>query len=95
MKINWFPGHMTKALRMMQEEIKKCDAVIYVLDSRAPCSSLNPSFLKIIGEKPVLYVLNKCDLVDEYQIKLGRYMATKILLVVFRSSDRFQLDLII
>lgn len=69
MKINWFPGHMTKALRMMQEEIKKCDAVIYVLDSRAPCSSLNPSFLKIIGEKPVLYVLNKCDLVDEYQIK--------------------------
>lgn len=70
MKINWFPGHMTKALRMMQEEIKKCDAVIYVLDSRAPCSSLNPSFIKIIGEKPVLYILNKCDLVDEYQLKL-------------------------
>ncbi len=69
MKINWFPGHMTKALRMMQEEIKNCDAVIYVLDSRAPCSSLNPSFIKIIGEKPVLYVLNKCDLVDEYALK--------------------------
>ncbi len=70
MKINWFPGHMTKALKMMEEEVKKCDAIIYVLDSRAPCSSLNPSFIKIIGKKPVLYVLNKCDLVDEYQIKL-------------------------
>jgi len=48
-KIQWFPGHMTKALREMEENIKKVDLVIYVLDSRAPKSCLNPKFNEIIG----------------------------------------------
>ncbi len=63
--IQWFPGHMTKAIRMMKEEIKPVDCVIYVLDSRIPMSSVNPAFDEIIGNKPRLYVLNKCDLVAQ------------------------------
>ncbi|MDD4211556.1 MAG: ribosome biogenesis GTPase YlqF [Clostridia bacterium] len=65
MVIQWFPGHMTKALRMMEEEIKLVDLVIYVLDSRAPFSCVNPSFTAIIGNKPIIYVLNKADLADK------------------------------
>lgn len=65
MKINWFPGHMKKTLSMMREEVKEVDAIIYVLDARAPYSSLNPSFLSIIKEKPIVFVLNKADLVDK------------------------------
>lgn len=69
MEIQWFPGHMTKALRMMEEEIRVIDLVIYVLDSRAPYSCMNPSFTEIIGSKPIIYVLNKADLGDETLIK--------------------------
>ncbi len=54
---------MTKAIRMMKEEMKLVDCVVYVLDSRAPLSSINPAFDEIIGNRPRLYVLNKCDLV--------------------------------
>lgn len=68
-KINWFPGHMQKALRMMEAEAKNVDALIYVLDSRAPFGCLNPEFVRIIGSKPILYVLNKIDLADEKKIK--------------------------
>lgn len=64
-KIHWFPGHMAKALRAMAEEVKNIDMVIYVLDARAPKSSLNPEFIAIIGNKPILYVLNKADMVEE------------------------------
>lgn len=65
MKINWFPGHMTKALRTMEQEIKTIDFVIYVLDARAPKSSVNPKFQELIGNKPIIYILNKIDLADE------------------------------
>lgn len=68
-KINWFPGHMKKALEEMQAEVKNVDAVIYVLDARAPKACLNPSFVKIIGTKPILFILNKCDLADEEKVK--------------------------
>lgn len=64
MRIQWFPGHMTKALRMMQEQLAQVDCIIYVLDSRAVFSCLNPKFDALTGKKPVLYVLNKCDLVE-------------------------------
>ena len=60
--INWFPGHMTKTLRMMKAEMDKVDVVIYVIDSRIVASSLNPEFVSFIKNKPVLYVLNKFDL---------------------------------
>ena len=60
---------MKKALQEMQAEVKNVDAVIYVLDARAPKACLNPSFVKIIGNKPILYVLNKSDLADEAKIQ--------------------------
>lgn len=71
--IQWFPGHMTKAIRMMKEEIKPVDCVIYVLDARIPRSSVNPSFDEIIAGKPRLYVLNKADLVP--QAALNKWIA--------------------
>ena len=65
MKINWFPGHMKSALDTMAKELKNVDLIVYVLDSRAPFSCLNPSFDKISSKRPVIYVLSKCDLSNE------------------------------
>lgn len=64
MVIQWYPGHMTKAFRLMEKEIKLVDAIIYVLDSRAPFSCVNPKFPSLIGDKPIIYVFNKSDLSD-------------------------------
>ena len=63
-RIQWFPGHMTKAMRMMEKEISVADGVIYVLDARCPAASFNKKLLEISGSKPVLYILNKSDLAD-------------------------------
>ena len=68
MKINWFPGHMSKALNEMKRMLKIIDVVIYVLDSRAPISSVNPSLSKLSENKPILYVFNKTDLADEAKV---------------------------
>lgn len=64
MHIQWFPGHMTKALRMMEENIKLVDCLIYLLDSRCIAASFNPKLNELAGDKPILYVLNKSDLVE-------------------------------
>lgn len=69
MKINWFPGHMHKALKDIELQLKKVDVIIYVLDARVPISSLNPSLSKLTENKPVLYILNKIDLADETRVK--------------------------
>ena len=63
--IQWFPGHMAKAVRMMESDMGVADGVIYVLDARCPAATFNPMLKKIAGAKPVLYVLNKSDLADE------------------------------
>ena len=68
MKINWFPGHMKKALAEINKQLSKVDVVIYVLDSRAPLSSINPSLNNLIKNKNILYVFNKIDLADENRI---------------------------
>ncbi len=65
MNIQWFPGHMTKALRMMSENLALCDCAGYVLDARAPFSCLNPQFEKLLGSKPCVLILNKCDLAEK------------------------------
>lgn len=62
--INWFPGHMAKSLRMMEESVKIVDAIGYVLDCRAPYSCFNPSFKQYIDKKPCVFLLNKSDLAD-------------------------------
>lgn len=64
MNINWFPGHMTKALRLIEENVKLVDIICYVLDARAPLACINPKIDSIVGEKPIIYILNKSDLAD-------------------------------
>ena len=58
---------MKNALLMMEKELKNIDLIIYVLDSRAPFSCLNPSFDKIASKRPVIYVLSKSDLSNEVE----------------------------
>lgn len=68
--IQWFPGHMTKAIRMMEENLRLVDALIYVIDARAVYSCDNPLFNKLLQGKKVLYVFNKCDFVDKDDLAL-------------------------
>ena len=67
--INWFPGHMNKTLREMGDKAKLCDCFVYVLDARCPEACLNPEFVKIIKDKPIVYVLNKSDLANSKKSK--------------------------
>lgn len=69
MTIQWYPGHMTKTFREMEQDLRIVDVVIYVLDSRAPYSTVNPKLSKMTQNKPIIYVLNKADLVDEAELK--------------------------
>ncbi len=62
--INWFPGHMTKAVREMEQNIKLIDIVIEILDARIPFSSRNPIIDKLAKDKYRLLVFNKTDLAD-------------------------------
>ena len=67
--IQWFPGHMSKARRQVQENIKFVDFVTILVDARLPLSSQNPMLTKIVGDKPKLLILNKTDLADPVRIK--------------------------
>ena len=98
MTINWFPGHMKKTLDEMRENIKLCDAVIYVLDARIPLSSLNPQISEIAKNKPILYVLNKADLADEKTTKkfVERFILDgKFTISVVSSAARAKADIIV
>ncbi len=64
MDFQWYPGHMTKAKRQMQEDIKLIDLVIELADARAPGSSRNPDIDELAKNKARLIVLNKADLAD-------------------------------
>ncbi len=64
MNIQWFPGHMMKTQRMMQENIKLIDIVLELVDARLPLSSRNPKIDEIVGDKPRLILLNKADIAD-------------------------------
>ena len=67
--INWFPGHMNKTLKQMQADSKVCDCFVYVVDSRCPKSCINPEFVKVMKGKPIIFVLNKADLVEKTDIE--------------------------
>ncbi len=79
LNIQWFPGHMTKTKRMIEASLKLVDAVIEIKDARIPVSSTNPDIDGLIGNKPRLILLNKCDMADgnstakwiEYYSKIG------------------------
>ena len=63
MTIQWYPGHMTKAKRMLQQELKTVDAALELVDARIPASSRNPDLEELIT-KPRLMILTKSDLAD-------------------------------
>jgi len=69
---------MTKALRMIEVELKLADIIFYCLDARAPMSSLNPSLQKLFGNKPFVFILNKIDLADEKITKQWQEYFNKI-----------------
>lgn len=62
--IQWFPGHMTKTRRKIAEQLKIIDAVAEIVDARIPISSRNPELKELIGNKPHIILLNKCDMAD-------------------------------
>ena len=63
--LQWYPGHMRKAERLVKENLKLVDVVVELLDARIPMSSANPMLREIVGGKPRVIVLNKADLADE------------------------------
>jgi ribosome biogenesis GTPase A len=64
MSIQWFPGHMAKARRLLTDQLKWVDVVIELADARIPVSSRNPMLHQLLGNKPTLMLLNKADLAD-------------------------------
>lgn len=67
--LQWFPGHMTAAMRMMEDSLKQVDGVMLVLDARACKASINKKLEGLFKNKKVLYVLNKSDLIDQNDCK--------------------------
>ncbi|MDR2687505.1 MAG: ribosome biogenesis GTPase YlqF, partial [Oscillospiraceae bacterium] len=63
--VQWFPGHMARARRLLQESLPLVDAVVELRDARAPESSRNPELGAMIGAKPRIALLNKSDLADD------------------------------
>lgn len=63
--IQWFPGHMTKTRRMIEENLRLVDAVVEIVDSRIPESSRNPVINELVSSKPRILLLNKCDYSDD------------------------------
>lgn len=68
--IQWFPGHMAKTRRMMQENLPNVDLIIEILDARIPHASRNPDIPELIGQKPEIILLNKASLADPEQNRL-------------------------
>lgn len=70
MSIQWYPGHMAKARRMIEEDVKLCDLVIEIIDARIPESSRNPDIEAIAAGRARMILLNKADMADERQNRL-------------------------
>jgi len=69
MNIQWYPGHMTKTRRQMEQDIRLVDAVCEIVDARIPLSSRNPDIDSICGSKPRLMILNRIDMADPEETK--------------------------
>jgi len=63
--INWYPGHMAKAKRLLQEQIKRIDLILEVCDARLPYASRNPDLISLAGQKKHILLINKSDLADQ------------------------------
>ncbi len=88
--IQWYPGHMAKAFRLMRENLKYVDIVLELVDARIPMASRNPELDDVLGDKPRLLVLTKTDLADPDRTKAWvRYFRSKGMAVVaLDSRDR-------
>lgn len=75
--INWYPGHMAKAKRLIEEDLKLIDIVIEVIDARIPIASRNPDLNKIVKNKKKIIILNKADLADEKQTRKWKEKLTE------------------
>ena len=83
MHFQWYPGHMTKAKRQMQEDIKLIDLVIELVDARIPLSSRNPDIDELGKNKARLILMNKADLAsDEQTRRWSEYFRNKGFYVV-------------
>ena len=77
-KINWYPGHMARTKRLLQDQIKRIDLVIEICDARLPYSSRNPELLNLAAGKKHILFLNKSDLADpESSVKWVRFFQNK------------------
>ena len=94
--LKWFPGHMKSALEDIEEtKIKIVDCILYVLDSRAPFSCMNPNVNKIVHGKPVIYVFNKADLADSnrlLEIQREFTASGKKSIIVSANNNQFRND---
>ena len=79
MNIQWYPGHMTKAKRQMQEDLKLIDLIIELVDARVPLSSRNPDIDQLGQNKSRLILLNKADLQMRDRMRPGKN--------IFRARD--------
>ena len=88
--IQWFPGHMAKARRILAEAISKVDAVIELSDARTPLSSENPEIGRLLGTKPRLVAANKSDLADPAVTEafVRKYAAAGLRLIPVNSRDQ-------
>ena len=86
--INWFPGHMAKALRKMEEDVRLCDGIIYVLDSRAVFACFNKRLFTVFGNKLALDILllrlAKLDIINA--VVIGELSSDSAVLVRICSS---------
>lgn len=90
MDIQWYPGHMTKTIRMMQENIKLVDLVIEITDARAPDAGRNPDIDRLAQGKARLVILNKADLADPEASRLWtkEYLANGVSALLMDARDR-------
>ena len=87
--VQWFPGHMAKTRRLIKESLPFVDLVTEIVDARIPLSSSNPELAEMIGDKPRIVLLNKCDVADENVTKTV-FKALHIIEVVFElNTNRF------
>ena len=93
MEFQWYPGHMTKAMRAMQEDIKLIDLVIEILDARIPNASRNPDIDKLAQNKARLILLNKADLSDPGRLPLWETYFTDAGFEVLSLDSRTKTDM--
>lgn len=93
MNLQWFPGHMAKTRRLIEENLKLVDIVIELLDARIPQSSKNPEIDSLIKDKPRLVLLNKSDIADESVtnewIESYRRLGTKAIAISTTKQNNF------